>query len=697
MCFWHAALLLRLTTVAGTFPLGSLYSTGLRALAHRSKTGADYDLDLLERLLSSKADACCDLPTMRKMRRDFDSSDFHDWSGVPDVRRASDQLTYFLALELVSNSEAGSAALQKWVKSQKIHIVNSLEWPDGHDRAYDGCPGVFAMVSLCMAESLIVKLLPVASADAHWTTWASTMREILQLFVPVGQLIRRHVRSTSYDPASPLHEAMLYWHARARRRLGILHVSFSEPWYPKPGKLRLWLRLGDMLRTFISAGRPAQVPVGRTPATLPDQLQIITQRNTFGQTGGMGLGSSSHAQRSALGDLVQALRAVRRRFSSREELPKELETMWWPIKGSAIAMLRHGAWHGNLAKGKVDIVDIDMDFSILVGSPALWFKICVFLTDFLISKGWEGCSHHTFGWYLSGHGPEGTAWNVPSPNQTTMDGRGASLLTCAKLHPSSNAWVQFELLWNKVMQLVQPGKAGQEDCDACAGRTPDVNNGCDNFPKGPEVWLRKLFWLKEKVRQHMLTGLPSQLHGFVVTTNVVCEIGSNRCFLAGTYPHQCWSGGIPLGCIYPQKRCGAYNVSVACARCNRHEIKWFNHGKYWARHPSRPCLALPMIFGRSEHSVSRGLYHDRNWVDGRNLLLHQDGITDEDVQVLETTSQMLRSRGFDTFGPEDRAECAPAVDGRRSSILVIDADACLPDCNYSFQSGETGSEGYRGY
>ncbi|CAE7231034.1 unnamed protein product, partial [Symbiodinium pilosum] len=74
------------------------------------------------------------------------------------------------------------------------------------------------------------------------------------------------------------------------------------------------------------------------------------------------------------------------------------------------------------------------------------------------------------------------------------------------------------------------------------------------------------------------------------------------------------------------RRCGAYNVSIPCSRCSRHELKWYNNGDYWARYPSRPCIALPMIFLRPSESALA--YNDRKDYDGRNQRLHNEGITD---------------------------------------------------------------------
>ncbi|CAE7372593.1 unnamed protein product, partial [Symbiodinium pilosum] len=86
---------------------------------------------------------------------------------------------------------------------------------------------------------------------------------------------------------------------------------------------------------------------------------------------------------------------------------------------------------------------------------------------------------------------------------------------------------------------------------------------------------------------------------------------------------------------------------------------------------------MPVIFTRSQPNT-RITYHDRNHFDGRNHRIQQDGITDADFEVLAQTSEELKSKGFDAFSWEDRAECAPPVDGRRTSIVA--ADLCWPDC-----------------
>lgn len=234
-------------------------------------------------------------------------------------------------------------------------------------------------------------------------------------------------------------------------------------------------------------------------------------------------------------------------------------------------------------------------------------------------------------------------------------------MTCTRLYPEHESWVQFELLWNQIVGVVdlaswlQPAADGS--CLSCAGDEPSLESGCESNELGPEIQKRsltKLLFVGKAIRWHKERILNREL---AVGTNPICEVGrhtNGRCFMARSYPYQCWQGAFPLSCLMPFRRCSAYNAAVPCSACSRSELKWFNSGKYWARLPGRPCIAFPLIFQHpnSEH------FKDRMEYDERNKQLVKDGITDADIVKLQATASRIRSKGFDAFGPLDYAECS---------------------------------------
>jgi len=71
----------------------------------------------------------------------------------------------------------------------------------------------------------------------------------------------------------------------------------------------------------------------------------------------------------------------------------ELGAIFFPVKGSLIGILRYGASIGELADGKVDMVDNDLDFWVQTNYSD-WGSFCHKFTDKLIRAGWSYCMLH---------------------------------------------------------------------------------------------------------------------------------------------------------------------------------------------------------------------------------------------------------------------------------------------------------------
>ena len=64
---------------------------------------------------------------------------------------------------------------------------------------------------------------------------------------------------------------------------------------------------------------------------------------------------------------------------------------WWPSRGTLIALLRHGSRAGFLSKGKLDVVDHDVDIMVGISSHAEWSLIRRSILDKLVDRGWSHC------------------------------------------------------------------------------------------------------------------------------------------------------------------------------------------------------------------------------------------------------------------------------------------------------------------
>eukprot|EP00439_Symbiodinium_sp_Y106_P014573 s718_g2.t1 len=64
---------------------------------------------------------------------------------------------------------------------------------------------------------------------------------------------------------------------------------------------------------------------------------------------------------------------------------------WWPARGTLIALLRHGRRSGLLSKGRLDVVDHDVDVMVGVSSDEEWVQRRPAIQKKLEARGWNAC------------------------------------------------------------------------------------------------------------------------------------------------------------------------------------------------------------------------------------------------------------------------------------------------------------------
>ncbi|CAE7271183.1 unnamed protein product, partial [Symbiodinium microadriaticum] len=64
---------------------------------------------------------------------------------------------------------------------------------------------------------------------------------------------------------------------------------------------------------------------------------------------------------------------------------------WWPTRGTLIALLRHGRRSGPLSRGKLDVVDHDVDVMVGVSSEEEWVQRRPAIQQKLHARGWNAC------------------------------------------------------------------------------------------------------------------------------------------------------------------------------------------------------------------------------------------------------------------------------------------------------------------
>eukprot|EP00929_Paragymnodinium_shiwhaense_P100495 TRINITY_DN62851_c0_g1_i2.p1 TRINITY_DN62851_c0_g1~~TRINITY_DN62851_c0_g1_i2.p1 ORF type:complete len:713 (+),score=144.60 TRINITY_DN62851_c0_g1_i2:68-2206(+) len=561
---------------------------------------------------------------------------------------------------------------------------------DAHMELEAQCSAAFAVSLFWQAESCLMAVLPHASQEADWTTWRTQIEDCDSLIRQAMGHIKEAKKAPDgccfAEPDSPLQKVLVGIKRRVFRLAALIYKAFREPWLPRPGHLlRGWLREDWLLKRYQELGRPASLPIGSTSSRIGDEIAYVHRQGYQNKAGG--LGSSALGSRKAFEEAWRALSMARRSVQEEFAEPARgrhslgpLEGAWWPVKGTILLMLRHGSWHGQLAGGKVDIVDRDMDFSMAIGSAASWVRMSELVTADLVRRGWLGCEHHSINWYMDGRGPLGTAWNpakaANGSRLVNLDGRGTILLVCMRLWKEYDSWSQLEIHWNVVAERADTSDSNVTDesgCEICAGREPTTDQGCENEDLGVELKPESLLspWRPRQLLESagvLKMAFPHLgLKDLVAVMAPVCTTGDarQRCFATGSYPYQCWDGALPVSCATPFTHCGAYNVSVPCSECSRTVLKYWNSGKYWARIPGRPCLALPLIWKIKGHKDLK----DRMGYDERNQRLQDEGITEEDLAVLQHTSARLRER-FDAFGASDYAECQLPGNGKSTAAVV---------------------------
>eukprot|EP00439_Symbiodinium_sp_Y106_P044945 s1813_g5.t1 len=64
---------------------------------------------------------------------------------------------------------------------------------------------------------------------------------------------------------------------------------------------------------------------------------------------------------------------------------------WWPCRGTLIALLRHGRRSGLLSKGRLDVVDHDVDVMVGIPSHEEWTQTRFSIARKLSERGWANC------------------------------------------------------------------------------------------------------------------------------------------------------------------------------------------------------------------------------------------------------------------------------------------------------------------
>jgi len=86
-----------------------------------------------------------------------------------------------------------------------------------------------------------------------------------------------------------------------------------------------------------------------------------------------------------------SLEEQRTSFEAAVAVLKRLGVEYWPTQGTLVALMRYGAMMGRLSKGKVDVVDHDMDFMVRVEHLEHWFNLATSVTSSMLERGWEWC------------------------------------------------------------------------------------------------------------------------------------------------------------------------------------------------------------------------------------------------------------------------------------------------------------------
>lgn len=279
---------------------------------------------------------------------------------------------------------------------------------------------------------------------------------------------------------------------------------------------------------------------------------------------------------------------------------------WWPSQGTLIGLLRYGEVKGHLSGGKVDCVDHDLDFDVMIPNATLWFRFGLALSRRLLALGreWGGCEHLL----RNDFDDISKSWRT-GPVQ--LDPRGMSIFQCTKFTRSSDVIVN-------VFWLMPVTVLPRDTLEGPVGTvSSQIHFGADKVIPGSSLALASS-WARSS------SGMA-----------LVPEMG-----IFAT-----WRGLLPWSMIFPVANCRAYTRLVPCPRKSLEFLKGFNSGEYWQ--PGGHCLGVPDIVARRNHSGRRLWDHivaigNRDAGDERNLALEQQGLDPLDMKILRSRVRSLR-------------------------------------------------------
>ena len=160
---------------------------------------------------------------------------------------------------------------------------------------------------------------------------------------------------------------------------GALHTNYDH--------VTAFHRTGVLDRTIMNASAICSVAEGRFwPIAHAVDVLLTTKRSMMERLQRVGDWVATFQDESTITDEqhIEALADAAAVFDS-----EGLE--WWPCRGTLIALLRHGKRSGVLSKGKLDVVDHDVDIMVCVSSHEKWAEQRLSVEKKLQERGWSHC------------------------------------------------------------------------------------------------------------------------------------------------------------------------------------------------------------------------------------------------------------------------------------------------------------------
>lgn len=504
--------------------------------------------------------------------------------------------------------------LQEWAAPRDLSKLKKICSDLISDYTTTVCPEATGVCRLFQAESIIMAILPLASAETPDEILKTEMNAVDNI-MSLASLIRKH---NAGDP-----DGLLLLELGRDRVAGFAELvtkAMTEQWDGP----RAWVLNKFAWASFNRLSRVNIVPLKATP----DYFESV-----FGSARKDLRGTSEAAVRQGWKDVTAAIREV-----------SSADLEWWPAMGTLIGFLRYGELHGQLSNGKVDLVDDDLDIMVVQPTARDWLNFCLKITDKLLSRGWLGCAH-----LLQRRLDNRTA--LVAKHGVHM--RGTALLYCAKLGKLKSKAGTGEEFGDVILNLqwVRPVKLLPEDTQSGHG------GYCEEAARrwGTRQGVRRL----QCGGRVQLTTEP----GAAVTEELLChpeglETGAATCWSTSLYFPQ-WPGAVlPAEERLPLARCQAFGSPVPCPRRSAEVLRRWGQGEYWRPSSSQevlqgmgasqswPCLALPDVACPDPSEGTFSWRVDRQSDDHRNKRLHAEGLTLEDFILLKSHQRRLRRRGL---------------------------------------------------